>query len=96
MDHQNVRNLTTHPVRTRFELAAPRWAEAWLQTGRVSLSEQDMGIVGEFLERQGWRLEGHSGARIRIRGRSGRPRLMSREAVAVLALRQLAASVQPA
>jgi len=95
VDHQNVRNLTTHPVRTRFELAAPRWAEAWLQSGRVSLSEQDMGIVGEFLERQGWTLEG-SGTRIRIRGRSGRPRLMSREAVAVLALRQLAASVQPA
>jgi hypothetical protein len=96
VDHQNVRNLTTHAVRTRFELAAPRWAEAWLQTGRVSLSVEDMGIVGEFLEGQGWTLEGHRGARIRIRGRSGRPRLMSREAVAVLALRQLAANVQPA
>lgn len=96
MDHQNVRNLTTHSVESRFELAAPRWAEAWLQMGKVSLSPQDMGIVGEYLARQGWTLEGESGSRIRIRGRSGRPRLMSREAVAVLALRQLAASVQPA
>jgi len=96
VDHQNVRNLTTHPVRTRFELAAPRLADAWLRSGRVDLSEQDMGIVGEFLEGQGWRLEGWRGARIRIRGRTGRPRLMSREAVAVLALRQLAASVQAA
>jgi hypothetical protein len=77
-------------VRSRFELAAARMADAWLRAGRARLSAQDFRIVREFLERDGWTVEELPGVFVRLqcRGHSGE---MTREAALLVALRRLVA-----
>ena len=81
-------------VTTRFELAAPRIADAWLATGRVRVSRADFCIAREFLERDGWKVKEVPGVRVRLAHRdvSGET---TREGAVMVALRRLVAPSEP-
>ena len=76
------------PVTSRFQLAAPRLADAWLRAGRIRVSPEEFRIAREFLERDGWTVEELPGVRVRLRhpGFSGET---TREEAVVVALRRL-------
>jgi hypothetical protein len=45
MDHQDLLKNRPRPVATRFEVAAVRMADAWLQAGRVDVTPDDLAIA---------------------------------------------------
>ena len=81
----------TPQVRSRFELAAARMADAWLRAGQVCVSVQEFRVVREFLERDGWTVEDLPGGVLRLRCRGVLFNAMTREAAALVALRRLVA-----
>ncbi len=87
---QNVLDERPRQVRTRFELAARRWVERWLASGRMRVSAHDLVIVREFLETAGMRVEDAPDLRVRVVSRHGRAQEVTREAAAMIALRCLA------
>jgi hypothetical protein len=88
---QNILDERPRTVRTRFELAASRMVEAWLNDGRVHVSAGDLALAREFLEQQGCRVERSAGAYVTVVNRDGRSAEMTREDAVVLAVRRLAA-----
>ena len=88
---QNVLDERARPVETRFELAAWRMVERWLEAGRVRVSACDVRLAREFLEHTGSRVEDMPGLRVRVVNGEGRAQEMTREAAVLIALRQLAA-----
>jgi hypothetical protein len=90
MDHQDLLKHRPRAAVTRFELAAVRMADAWLEAGRVDITPDDLAIAREFLEGTGSTVRITSGALLRLRHRDGRAETMTREAMVVLAFRRLA------
>jgi len=88
---QNVLDERARPVETRFELAAWRMVEGWLEAGRIRVSAGDVLLAREFLEHSGCRVEDVPGLRVRLVNGEGRAQEMTREAAVLIALRQLAA-----
>lgn len=90
MDHQDLLKNRPHAVATRFEVAAVRMADAWLEAGRVDITPDDLAIAREFLEGTGSTVRIASGALLRLRHRDGRAETLTREAMVMLAFRRLA------
>ncbi len=91
---QNVLDERPRKIRTRFELAARRWVERWLDAGRMRISASELKIVREFLELAGMRVEDAPGLLVRVVSRHGRSQEVTREAAAMIALRHLADDMQ--
>jgi len=90
VDH-DVTGKKPRKVASRFELAASRMAEAWLEAGAVTVSADDLRVVREFLTQTGWTVREARGGLLRLaRKRGGPVREMTREAVVLFALRGLA------
>ncbi|HEV7735307.1 MAG TPA: hypothetical protein VGR62_24255 [Candidatus Binatia bacterium] len=87
---QNVVEERPKTVANRFELAASRMAEEWLNAGHMSVSAGDLRIAREFLEQVGITVEETPGVLVRLNYRDGRSQEMTREAAVMLALRRLA------
>jgi hypothetical protein len=88
---QDVTKKKPRQVVSRFELAASRMAEAWLQAGAISVSPDDLRVARDFLTHTGWTVREVSGGLLQLaRKRGGPARQMSREAVVLFALRGLA------
>jgi len=78
-------------VRSRFELAAARMADAWLRAGGVRVSTHDFRIARDFLERDGWTVEELPGVFVRLRCGDLLSDEMTREGAVLVALRRLVA-----
>ena len=90
MDH-DVTKKKPRKVASRFELAAPRMAEAWLEAGTITVSADDLQVAREFLTQAGWTVREARGGLLSLgRKRGGPVREMTREAVVLFALRGLA------
>jgi hypothetical protein len=87
---QNVLETRPREVRTRFELAARRLVETWLEAGSMQVSASDMRIAREFLELTGMRVEETPGVLVRLSTRGGRAQEVTREVAFLMALRRLA------
>lgn len=90
MDHQDLLKNRPRAVVTRFEVAAVRMADAWLEAGRIHVSPDDFALAREFLEGTGSTVRATSGALLRLRHRDGRAEMLTREALVLLAFRRLA------
>ena len=77
------------PLRGRFDLAAPRLVREWLETGSVRVSDGDFAVAREYLEQVGWQVHLAQGL-VRLIGTDGRVREMTREALVLQAVRELA------
>ena len=93
---QDVVDETPWKVTTRFEVAAARMAEEWIQARRVRVSADDLGIARQFLEQTGWTVEEIPGLLLRLRDRGGRYQEVTREQAMLIAFRDLAARLRPA
>jgi hypothetical protein len=78
------------PVEGRFELAAPRLVQEWLDAGEIRVSADDFAVAREFLERVGWQVQLVPGLLVRLIGVDGHTREMTRENLVMQALRILA------
>jgi hypothetical protein len=88
---QDVTRKKPRKVVSRFELAASRMAEAWLEAGAVTVSADDLRVAREFLTHTGWTVREVRGGFLQLaRKRGGLVREMSPEAVVLFALRGLA------
>jgi hypothetical protein len=79
-------------VSARFELAAARLAQEWLEAGEVRVSATDFAVAREFLEQVGWQVQLVPGLLVRLIGVDGHEREMTRENCVLQALRILARS----
>jgi hypothetical protein len=77
-------------IATQFELFAARLMEGWLTAGAVQVSSGDLRMAAEFLKQVGWQVEETAGLMVKIRGRDGRTRELTREATLLFAVRCLA------
>src|SRR5262245_45260933 len=93
---QDVVDERPFNVTTRFEVAAARIAEGWIEAGRVRVSAEELAIARQFLEQTGWTVEEVPGLLLRLRYRGGRPREVTREEAMLIAFRDLAARLRPA
>jgi len=82
-------------IATQFELFAGRLMEAWILAGQVSVSSGDLKMAAEFLRLAGWSVEETAGLMVKLRGRDGRTREMTREDTILFAVRTLAGRTQP-
>jgi hypothetical protein len=88
---QDVTRKKPRKVVSRFELAACRMAEEWLEAGAVTVSQDDLLVAREFLARTGWTVREVGGGLLQLaRTRGGPVREMTREAIVLFALRGLA------
>jgi hypothetical protein len=76
-------------VTTRFEVAAPRLADAWLRAGRIEVSRADLDPALEFLARLGVQVRSTEAGELSVEHPDGRLEELSREQVMLLAFRQL-------
>ena len=89
---QDVTKKKPRQVVSRFELAASRMAGAWLKAGMITVSADDLRVAREFLTQTGWTVREVSGGLVQLARRRGGPvHRMTREAVVLFALRDLAA-----
>ena len=72
MDH-DVTRKTPRKVASRFELAASRMAEAWLEAGTVTVSADDLRVAREFLTQTGWTVREARGGLLRLARKRGGP-----------------------
>jgi hypothetical protein len=90
---QDVLENPPRTLRTRFELAAARIADTWLEANHVSTSTADYRLAREFLEQSGWVVESRPGLTVRIlRGHTFSEEIPREEMVAIalrLVLRQV-------
>jgi hypothetical protein len=86
--------LTDPPrvVASPFELAARRLAEAWLDSGRITVTDDDVRLAADFLKRFGITLDASSGDGVRLTSTRGDVSTVSREEAVVTAFRCLAAA----
>lgn len=96
MDHHDVLRHGPHPVRSRFEVAAARMADAWLAAGRVTVSADDLQIARDFLEQVGCNVRELPGVLVQLEDEDGRVEEMSREGAILVAFRRLVARLRPA
>jgi hypothetical protein len=94
LDHYDVLRHVPRPVQSRFELAAGRLADAWLATGRVTASADDLKIARDYLERVGCNVRELPGVLIQLEDEDGRVEEMSREAAILVAFRRLVARMR--
>ena len=94
MDHYDVLRNVPRPVRSRFELAAVRLADAWIATGRVTASADDLRIARDYLEQVGWNVRELPGVLVQLEDADGRVEEMSREAAILVAFRRLVARMR--
>jgi hypothetical protein len=80
----------TFEVRARFELAAGRLVDAWLEARGVQVSREDFRIAAEYLARDGWSVEELPGLRVRLGCREIVPLVVTREEAVMVAVRRLA------
>jgi hypothetical protein len=85
----DVLEIRPFEVRTRFELAAARMADAWLHAGDVRVSAEDFRIARDYLERDGWLVEQRPGLRVRLCHRGFFSEEMTREEAVLVAFRRL-------
>jgi hypothetical protein len=78
------------PAVTRFELAARRLIEGWLEDGRVRATAEDLALATEFLQHCGLRAEPLPGLEVRLTSDKGRTTITTRDDAVVTALRCLA------
>jgi hypothetical protein len=90
VDEELPRNIAT-----QFELFAGRLMEAWLVAGHVQVSSGDLKMAADFLRQAGWGVEETAGLMVKLRGRDGRTREMTREDTLLFAVRTLAGRSQP-
>jgi len=91
VDHYDVLRYVPRPVRSRFELAAVRIADAWLAAGHAKASADDLQMARDFLEQVGCNVRELPGVLVRLEDEDGRVEEMSREAAIVVAFRRLVA-----
>jgi hypothetical protein len=96
LDHYDVLRNVPRPVRSRFELAAVRIADAWLAAGHAKASADDLQMARDFLEQVGCNVRELPGVLVRLEDEEGRVEEMSREAAIVVAFRRLVARARPA
>jgi hypothetical protein len=77
------------PVATRFEVAAPRLADAWLRAGRIEVSRADLDPALEYLARLGVQVRSPEAILLSVEHPDGRLEELTREQVMLLAFRQL-------
>jgi len=94
MKPQDVLENPPRKLQSRFELAAARIADAWLDSGHISTTTADYRMACEFLEQSGWVVEPRPGLTVRIlRGHTFSEQIPREEMVAIairLVLRQVA------
>ena len=95
MDHYDVLRNVPRRVRSRFELAAARIADAWLAAGQVKASAADLQIARDFLEQVGCNVRELPGVLVRLENEDGSIEDMSREAAILVAFRRLVARLRP-
>ena len=78
-----------HQVSTRFEVVAPRLADAWLRAGRIEVSRADLDPALEFLASLGVRVRKTAAGPLSVEHPDGRLEQLSREHVMLLAFRRL-------
>jgi len=78
------------PVGSRFELAARRLIDTWLDQGSVRCSADDLALASDFLRRCGLVVEALPGLRVRLTSARGRTTFTTREVAMLTALRCLA------
>jgi hypothetical protein len=86
----DVLNQPPRTVEYRFELAARRIVDGWLEDGRVRASAEDVRLAAEFLKRCGHTAEVLPGLDVRMVSPSGHETIVSREDAVMVALRHLA------
>jgi hypothetical protein len=88
---QNLTAKRPRAVVSRFELAASRMADAWLRSGRITVTPHDLALAREFLQTTGWSvLDGRDGL-LRLEARRSRRVLeVTPEGAVMLAMRRLA------
>jgi hypothetical protein len=91
VDHYDVLRNVPRPVRSRFELAAVRIADAWLAAGHAKASADDLKMARDFLEQVGCNVRELPGVLVQLEDEDGRVVEMSREAAIVVAFRRLVA-----
>jgi hypothetical protein len=91
VDHYDVLRNVPRPVRSRFELAAVRIADAWLAAGHAKASADDLQLARDFLEQVGCNVRELPGVLVQLEDEDGRVEEMSREAAIVIAFRRLVA-----
>jgi len=89
MERNLVDEELPRTIATQFELFAARLMEAWITAGAVQVSTQDLRMAAEFLAQVGWTVEEVAGLMVRLTGRDGREREMTREAAMLFAVRCL-------
>jgi len=94
LDHYDVLRNLPRPVQSRFELAVVRLADAWLATGRVTASADDLKIARDYLEQVGWNVRELPGVLVRLEDEDGHVEELSREAVILVAFRRLVARLR--
>lgn len=90
---QDVLENPPRPLRTGFEIAAMRIADAWLESRRIATTTADYRMAREFLEQTGWEVEQRPGLTVRVlRGSTCSDDIPREEMVAIalrLVLRQI-------
>ena len=81
------------PVEVLFEIAARRILTTWLETREILATEDDVRLAAQFLRRAGISLEPLSGSEVRLVSQRGEPKVLTREAAVLAAVRSLAALV---
>ena len=84
---QDVLDNPPRKFQTRFELAAARIADAWLDSRRISTTTADYRMAREFLEEFGWVVEPRPGLTVRILHEHAFSKEMPREEMVAIALR---------
>jgi len=85
----DVLSQPPRPVESRFELAARRLIDTWLDQGTVRCSAEDVVLAADFLKRCGLTAEILPGLEVRLTSARGRSRITTREGTVMAALRCL-------
>jgi hypothetical protein len=84
---QDVLDNPPRKLQTRFELAAARIADAWLDSRHISTTAADYRMAREFLEEFGWVVEPRPGLTVRILREHTFSEEIPREEMVAIALR---------
>ena len=76
-------------IATQFELFAARLMVGGLTAGAVLVSSGDLRLAADFLRPVGWQVEETAGLMVKLRGKDGHTRELTREATLMFAVRCL-------
>jgi hypothetical protein len=94
MEMSHTLDVLTQPARavtSRFEIAARRMVDGWLEARVMRCSAEDVALAVDFLARCGLHAEPLPGLEVRLTSERGRTTTISRERAVLTALRCLAA-----